>query len=126
MGTLLSKAPDVAHRALLNQMVDNPVDFVRANFSLTKQQDKDAGKLTPAEINALRQGAQTALRETLAVKADCGDGQKFRPLDPGEQVIAKAGNFSITKVSAAPGGVTARNGFSGTVMIHMLGQAGNG
>ena len=114
MNGLLSNAPKAAHRALLSELVSNPASFVKAHFSLTKQQGKELAALTPSETNALRKGAQTAMTESLAVKADCGAA---RALDPGEQLIAKAGHFSITKVAAAP------SGFAGTMKINMRGFA---
>lgn len=112
---LLSRTPDAAHRESLINLANDPASFVKAHFSLTDKQIKNVDNMSNAETIALRKGAQTALRENLALQAECG-----RP-DVLEQVVAEAEHFSLTKTAAPANSELAASGFSGTLTVHMQG-----
>jgi LysM domain len=111
---LLSAAPGPAQREHLTALGEDPVNFMKTRFSMGKCAASDVANLHPDELNALRTGAHTALRDNLAVEVHYSDTK------PGNlPVVAQAGHFLITKSNALPGSNTAAKGFSGTLAIHL-------
>ena len=126
---LLSKAPDANHRKLLMDMAEDPVNFVKSNFSLTEKQASNLANLTSKDTQLLRNAAGTAMRENKEVKADCGFGTFLGPLvgtliggavgGASDGPVGTSDNLAVSKSQAPPGSMAAMNGFSGTVTIHM-------
>ena len=70
---LLSAAPGPVQREHLTALGEDPINFMKTRFSMGQCAANDVANLRPDELNALRTGAHTALRDNLAVEVHYSD-----------------------------------------------------